>query len=240
MYWVFYLLNIKIKHLIINNIFKHILFNYSMESIIPKYFKRGVHQMLKLSLNLVCQSPGGAQTATLHSPPTPPCHFCPYYLLQRRVNDHKTESSRALTDCFMEGRLSKIKVRVHTAGCPLYTHPATGWPKRAEQGSPRSLLTQLPFSWAQAPAQPEPGEARRGNSFSSCGLLTLSPNGPLFWAAHPHSHVPDLRWEMWILRTQAIWPALVWNHLSLKESTYNMIKSSFSRVLPCNLGPSWQ
>lgn len=70
MYWVFYLLNIKIKHLIINNIFKYTLFNYSMESIIPKYFKKGVHQMLKVSLNLVCQSPGGADCQP--SFPTPP------------------------------------------------------------------------------------------------------------------------------------------------------------------------
>ena len=77
MYWVFYLLNIKIKHLIINNIFKYILFNYSMELIIPKYFKRGVHQMLKVSLNLVCQSPGGAQTAKLHSPPHPTLPLLP-------------------------------------------------------------------------------------------------------------------------------------------------------------------
>lgn len=48
-----------------------------MESIIPKYFKKGVHQMLKVSFKLVCQSPGGAQTTNLHSPPHPALPLLP-------------------------------------------------------------------------------------------------------------------------------------------------------------------
>ena len=48
-----------------------------MESIIPKYFKKGVQQMLKVSLKLVCQSPGGAQTTNLHSPPHPALPLLP-------------------------------------------------------------------------------------------------------------------------------------------------------------------
>lgn len=44
-------LNIKIKHFTFNKISKYIIFNYTMESIIPKYFKRGVHQMLMMSLH---------------------------------------------------------------------------------------------------------------------------------------------------------------------------------------------
>lgn len=51
--------------------------------------------MLKMSLHLAGQSPGGAQTLPTFIP-----HFCPYYHLQKLVmiNGYKTASSRTLIE----------------------------------------------------------------------------------------------------------------------------------------------
>ena len=154
---------------IINNIFKYILFNYSMGSIIPKYFKKGVHQMLKVSLNLVCQSPGGAQTANLHSPPhpTPPLlSLISPPKTSKWLQDCKFKGTDRL--CFMEVKFSKIKVRVHTAWSPLYhlTQQQANL-KGAEQGSLHRLFSHsCPFP----ELRPQPSlslEKHRGETHSA-------------------------------------------------------------------------